>query len=184
MSTYGGDSFVPEAIQRDKRVKDLFRGELSKHNKGEVRKDRNGRYVCLVCPTNPLLDTMAMFYIHQKGRKHQEARRQKLLKNKQQQQQVPEERKRRQSHKRTKQEEGNEEGGGEGEQTKQSTKTTTTTKRQRITGEQSSSSNRNSMHSIRPNEELAMAIKPDELLEVERRRGAYFEMLRQKGWIR
>lgn len=42
-------------------------------HKLEVRKERNGRLRCLVCPNLPLLDTFPMFLAHREGKRHQQA---------------------------------------------------------------------------------------------------------------
>ncbi|CAM6116075.1 unnamed protein product [Calypogeia fissa] len=67
MSTYGGDSFVPENLYRKRRVAELLGEEIEDD---QVRLLSNGGLACLVCPNRPVLDSMPMLQIHRKGARH------------------------------------------------------------------------------------------------------------------
>ncbi|XP_068643429.1 uncharacterized protein [Aristolochia californica] len=71
MSTFGGDSWVREARHRKRRVDDLLRDhqDLNGHPSG-YKKLSNGKCVCLVCPNNPILDSLLMLSMHCKGSRH------------------------------------------------------------------------------------------------------------------
>ncbi|KAJ7531182.1 hypothetical protein O6H91_14G035300 [Diphasiastrum complanatum] len=73
MSVYGGDSWVPEAQQRRRRVDELLSDSVRLDDEGEIKRLANGRIACLVCPNHPLLDTMPMLMVHRKGSGHQAA---------------------------------------------------------------------------------------------------------------
>lgn len=60
MSTYGGDSWVPEALHRKRRVDDLLADDI---DDAQVRRLSNGRLACLVCPHCPVLDTVPMLLV-------------------------------------------------------------------------------------------------------------------------
>ncbi|KAJ8766639.1 hypothetical protein K2173_001159 [Erythroxylum novogranatense] len=55
MSVFGGDSWAREAQHRKRRVEE----KLS-----------NGKFTCLVCPHNPVLDSLIMLNMHRKGSRH------------------------------------------------------------------------------------------------------------------
>ncbi|WOL08772.1 sodium channel modifier 1 [Canna indica] len=72
MSTFGGDSWAREAQNRKRRVDDLM---LSTSSSGDAsspsfKKLSSGKYACLVCSHNPILDTPLMLSIHNKGSRH------------------------------------------------------------------------------------------------------------------
>ncbi|KAG9450834.1 hypothetical protein H6P81_010799 [Aristolochia fimbriata] len=71
MSTFGGDSWAREANHRKRRVDDLMRDhqDLNGHP-SDYKKLSNGKYACLVCPNNPVLDSLLMFSMHSKGSRH------------------------------------------------------------------------------------------------------------------
>ena len=56
--------------ERQKRLHDLVDNKIKLK---EVRKEKNGKLVCLICPHYPQLDTIEMFIAHRKGKKHKEA---------------------------------------------------------------------------------------------------------------
>jgi hypothetical protein len=60
MSTFGGDSWVPENLYRKRRVAELLGEEIEVD---EVKLLSNGKLACLVCPTRPVLDTMPMLHV-------------------------------------------------------------------------------------------------------------------------
>lgn len=74
MSTYGGDSWVPEAMHRKHQVDQLLADvhHLERYS-NQWRRLSNGRFACLVCPHPPVLDTFPMLIVHRKGEKHQAA---------------------------------------------------------------------------------------------------------------
>jgi len=70
MSTYGGDSWVPEAQLRLKRVKMLLQEKIPED---EVTQLRNGKYICLVCSnTTTMFESLQILTIHRRGKKHQQ----------------------------------------------------------------------------------------------------------------
>ncbi|KAG0623532.1 hypothetical protein M758_3G181100 [Ceratodon purpureus] len=74
MSTYGGDSWVPEAMRRKQQVDHVLQDvHLLDRYSDQWRRLSNGRIACLVCPHRPVLDTFPMLVIHRKGEKHQAA---------------------------------------------------------------------------------------------------------------
>ncbi|CAL9059620.1 uncharacterized protein LOC103969169 [Musa acuminata AAA Group] len=75
MSTYGGDSWAREAHHRKRRVDDLMLFPSSSSSSRDAsfpsfKKLSNGKYACLVCPHNPILDTPLMLSVHNKGSRH------------------------------------------------------------------------------------------------------------------
>lgn len=74
MSTYGGDSWVPEAMHRKHQVDQVLADvhQLDRYS-NHWRRLSNGRIACLLCPHHPVLDTFPMLIIHRKGEKHQAA---------------------------------------------------------------------------------------------------------------
>ncbi|XP_010268708.1 PREDICTED: sodium channel modifier 1-like isoform X2 [Nelumbo nucifera] len=78
MSVFGGDSWAREAQHRKRRVDDLLLQGV-KHNKfnhdgsdvsSSYKKLSNGKFACLVCPNNPILDSPLMLSMHSKGARH------------------------------------------------------------------------------------------------------------------
>jgi len=69
MSTYGGDSYEGENQIRRRRVNDLLTEDVPLE---EAVKTANGKYKCIICPQQPIIDTTAMLGIHRGGKKHQE----------------------------------------------------------------------------------------------------------------
>ncbi|XP_054777988.1 uncharacterized protein LOC129285985 isoform X2 [Prosopis cineraria] len=67
MSVFGGDSWAREAQYRKRRVDDLL---VEGIHGSSFKKLANGKYACLVCPDNPILDTPVMLSIHNKGSRH------------------------------------------------------------------------------------------------------------------
>lgn len=67
MSVFGGDSWGREAQQRKRRVDDLL---LSSSSSSLYKKLSNGKYSCVVCPHNPMLDSPLAFSLHAKGSRH------------------------------------------------------------------------------------------------------------------
>ncbi|KAK8930920.1 hypothetical protein KSP39_PZI016702 [Platanthera zijinensis] len=66
MSVFGGDSWVPEAQHRKRRVDDLMLSSSS----SSYKKLANGKFACLVCPHNPVLDSPLILSMHMKGSRH------------------------------------------------------------------------------------------------------------------
>ncbi|KAG1342240.1 sodium channel modifier 1 [Cocos nucifera] len=66
MSVFGGDSWAREAQHRKRRVDDLLLSSPS----SSFKKLSNGKYACLVCPHNPILDSPLMLSMHNKGSRH------------------------------------------------------------------------------------------------------------------
>ncbi|KAD6454218.1 hypothetical protein E3N88_08924 [Mikania micrantha] len=58
MSVFGGDSWGREAQHRKRRVDDLLLDTAGDHS--SYRKLSTGKYACVVCPHNPVLDTPVM----------------------------------------------------------------------------------------------------------------------------
>ncbi|KAJ6906001.1 sodium channel modifier 1-like [Populus alba x Populus x berolinensis] len=67
MSVFGGDSWAREAQCRKRRVDDLVIDGLdgSSH-----KKLSSGKYACLVCPHNPVLESPLALSMHCKGSRH------------------------------------------------------------------------------------------------------------------
>lgn len=67
MSVFGGDSWAREAQYRKRRVDDLVIDGLdgSSH-----KKLSSGKYACLVCPHNPVLESPLALSMHCKGSRH------------------------------------------------------------------------------------------------------------------
>lgn len=72
MSVFGGDSWGREAQYRKRRVDDLL---LDAADHSSYRKLPTGKYACLVCPHNPVLDTPLMLSMHMKASRHCAAER-------------------------------------------------------------------------------------------------------------
>ncbi|CAH1444900.1 unnamed protein product [Lactuca virosa] len=71
MSVFGGDSWGREAQYRKRRVDDLLLDTAADHS--SYRKLPTGKYACLICPHNPVLDTALMLSMHVKARRHVDA---------------------------------------------------------------------------------------------------------------
>ncbi|XAR72878.1 hypothetical protein NMG60_11019664 [Bertholletia excelsa] len=71
MSVFGGDSWAREAQYRKRRVNDLVVESL---DPSSYRKLAGGKYACLVCPHNPVLDTPLMLSMHVRGSRHRAAK--------------------------------------------------------------------------------------------------------------
>ncbi|KDP38228.1 hypothetical protein JCGZ_04871 [Jatropha curcas] len=67
MSVYGGDSWAREAQYRKRRVDGVL---LQGLDGSSYKKLSSGKYACLVCPHNPILDTSLMLTMHSKGSRH------------------------------------------------------------------------------------------------------------------
>ncbi|CAK7329822.1 unnamed protein product [Dovyalis caffra] len=67
MSVFGGDSWAREAQYRKRRVDDLVTGGL---DGSSYKKLSSGKYACLVCHLNPILDSPLMLSMHCKGSRH------------------------------------------------------------------------------------------------------------------
>ena len=64
MSTYGGDSWVPEAMHRKRQVDHLLADAHNlDHDSSQVRRLSNGRLACLVCPHHPVLDSFPVLIV-------------------------------------------------------------------------------------------------------------------------
>ncbi|XP_042011285.1 sodium channel modifier 1-like [Salvia splendens] len=70
MSVYGGDSWAREAQHRKRKVDDLM---IERIDSSIYRKLSSGKFACLVCPTNPVLDSPTMLSTHVSGSRHQAA---------------------------------------------------------------------------------------------------------------
>ncbi|KAL5982397.1 hypothetical protein ACLOJK_016468 [Asimina triloba] len=79
MSAFGGDSWAREAQNRKRRVDELLllshdaspgAASSSSSSPNSYKKLRNGKYACLVCPNNPILDSPLMLSMHVKGSRH------------------------------------------------------------------------------------------------------------------
>ncbi|KAK1418222.1 hypothetical protein QVD17_27371 [Tagetes erecta] len=68
MSVFGGDSWGREAHHRKRRVDDLLLDTAGDHS--SYRKLSTGKYACLICPHNPILDTPLMLSMHMKSKRH------------------------------------------------------------------------------------------------------------------
>lgn len=66
MSVFGGDSWVPEAQHRKRRVDDLLLSSSS----SAYKKLNNGKFACLVCRHNPVLDSPLILSMHMKSSRH------------------------------------------------------------------------------------------------------------------
>ncbi|XP_059647754.1 uncharacterized protein LOC132294051 [Cornus florida] len=74
MSVYGGDSWGREAQYRKRRVDDLIvDGIDASLSASSYKKLSTGKFACLVCPHNPILDTPLMLSMHIKGSRHRAA---------------------------------------------------------------------------------------------------------------
>lgn len=60
MSVFGGDSWAREAQYRKRRVDDLI---IDGVEASVYKKLYNGKFACLVCPNNPVLDTATMLSV-------------------------------------------------------------------------------------------------------------------------
>ncbi|KAL3843938.1 hypothetical protein ACJIZ3_001341 [Penstemon smallii] len=67
MSVYGGDSWAREAQYRKRRVDDLI---MEGVEASAYKKLSNGKFACLVCPNNPVLDTPTILSTHVNGSRH------------------------------------------------------------------------------------------------------------------
>ncbi|WCJ33760.1 Sodium channel modifier 1 [Euphorbia peplus] len=67
MSVFGGDSWAREAQQRKRRVDDVV---LENLDGSSYKKLSSGKYLCLLCPHNPVLDSPLMLSVHCKGSRH------------------------------------------------------------------------------------------------------------------
>ncbi|KAJ9152942.1 hypothetical protein P3X46_026446 [Hevea brasiliensis] len=67
MSVFGGDSWAREAQYRKRRLDDLAIQGLEGSS---YKKLSSGKYACLVCPHNPVLDSPLMLSMHCKGSRH------------------------------------------------------------------------------------------------------------------
>lgn len=61
MSVFGGDSWAREAQQRKRRVEDLALEALD--DASSYKKLLSGKYVCLLCPHSPILDSPLMLSV-------------------------------------------------------------------------------------------------------------------------
>ncbi|KAJ3676960.1 hypothetical protein LUZ60_002684 [Juncus effusus] len=66
MSVFGGDSWARETQNRKRKVDDLLLSSSSSSSE----KLSSGKYMCLVCPQNPVLDSPLMLAMHNKGSRH------------------------------------------------------------------------------------------------------------------
>ncbi|KAF3339427.1 sodium channel modifier 1-like isoform X1 [Carex littledalei] len=64
MSVFGGDSWGREAQHRKRKVDELLSSSSS------FKKLSSGKFVCVVCPHNPVLDSPLMLSVHNKGSRH------------------------------------------------------------------------------------------------------------------
>ncbi|CAL1389407.1 unnamed protein product [Linum trigynum] len=67
MSVFGGDSWGREAQYRKRKVDDLLTENLHGFS---YKKLPSGKFACLVCPHNPVLDSPLMLSMHSKGSRH------------------------------------------------------------------------------------------------------------------
>ncbi|CAH9081809.1 unnamed protein product [Cuscuta europaea] len=70
MSVFGGDSWAREAGQRKRRVDDLIAGSI---NASAYQMLSSGKFSCLICPHNPVFDTLLVLSAHLKGLRHRAA---------------------------------------------------------------------------------------------------------------
>ena len=69
MSVYGNIySSVCTQTEKNNRIQDTITNDSTKY---EVKREKNGKLRCLVCPSYPSLDTFPAFLGHRNGRKHQ-----------------------------------------------------------------------------------------------------------------
>ncbi|KAF6160693.1 hypothetical protein GIB67_019633 [Kingdonia uniflora] len=86
MSVFGGDSWGREAQHRKRRIQDVIVHHLN-NNDGDgessnsYKKLCNGKYACLICPDNPVLDSLLILSMHNQGARHiaAESRRQEEI---------------------------------------------------------------------------------------------------------
>ncbi|KAJ8619047.1 hypothetical protein MRB53_015233 [Persea americana] len=69
MSVFGGDSWAGEAQHRKRRIEDLMLPSSSSSS-SSYKQLSNGKYACLICPNNPVLDSPLMLSMHGKGSRH------------------------------------------------------------------------------------------------------------------
>lgn len=70
MSVFGGDSWAREAQHRKRKVEDLMVEGL---DASSYKKLSTGKFACLLCPNNPILDSPLMLSMHRKGSRHRAA---------------------------------------------------------------------------------------------------------------
>ncbi|EYU37709.1 hypothetical protein ABFS82_02G030900 [Erythranthe guttata] len=70
MSVFGGDSWGREAQHRKRRVDDLL---IENVEASLYKKLPSGKFACLVCPNNPVLDTATTLSTHVNGARHRSA---------------------------------------------------------------------------------------------------------------
>ncbi|XP_078156645.1 uncharacterized protein LOC144552554 [Carex rostrata] len=73
MSVFGGDSWGREAQHRKRKVDELLLSSstvASSSSSFSFKKLSSGKFVCLVCPHNPVLDSPLMLSVHNKGSRH------------------------------------------------------------------------------------------------------------------
>ncbi|KAL0356794.1 UNVERIFIED_CONTAM: Sodium channel modifier 1 [Sesamum calycinum] len=70
MSVFGGDSWAREAHYRKRRVDDLI---IEGVEASAYKKLPNGKFACIICPNNPVLDTPIMLSAHVNGSRHRAA---------------------------------------------------------------------------------------------------------------
>ncbi|KAL6514271.1 hypothetical protein OROHE_019258 [Orobanche hederae] len=70
MSVFGGDSWAREAQCRKRRVDDLL---IEGVEASAYKRLPNGKFACLVCSNNPVLDTPIMLSTHVNGSRHRAA---------------------------------------------------------------------------------------------------------------
>ncbi|XVF67614.1 hypothetical protein PTKIN_Ptkin10aG0135500 [Pterospermum kingtungense] len=70
MSVFGGDSWGREAQYRKRRIDEVV---IEGVDGSSYKKLSTGKYACLVCSHNPILDTPLMLSLHCKGSRHRAA---------------------------------------------------------------------------------------------------------------
>ncbi|WRX14507.1 Sodium channel modifier 1, partial [Theobroma cacao] len=70
MSVFGGDSWGREAQYRKRRIDQVV---IEGVDGSCYKKLSTGKYVCIVCPHNPILDSPLMLSMHCKGSRHRAA---------------------------------------------------------------------------------------------------------------
>ncbi|XP_062194878.1 uncharacterized protein LOC133898266 [Phragmites australis] len=70
MSVFGGDSWARDAQQRKRRLDDLMHPASSSSKPDSFKRLSDGKLVCLVCPHRPVLDSLVMLSMHNKGARH------------------------------------------------------------------------------------------------------------------
>ncbi|EXC17378.1 hypothetical protein L484_027570 [Morus notabilis] len=70
MSVFGGDSWGRVAQHRKRRLEFLVAESV---DASSYKKLSNGKYACLVCPQNPVIDSLFMLSAHCKGSRHRTA---------------------------------------------------------------------------------------------------------------